>query len=199
MKLEPVSIMEERLSKIKSEAIQDPSIWLHMGCGPKVLEGFLNIDKYHEHPNVLPVCMSETPFENESVSVIYSSHSLEHLPIRKARLALTHWANILKKGGRLFLAVPDLEFICHAFVSDTVDWNTKWNWLQYTLFGWQTTTELNINTHNLHSPIDPGQFHQCGFSMDYIKDLLTREGLKVKDSFRYDGYDTPSLWVEAEK
>lgn len=50
------------------------------------------------------------PFEDESVALIYCSHTLEHLPEKDARFFLSECARILKVGGGLRLALPDTTF-----------------------------------------------------------------------------------------
>lgn len=54
------------------------------------------------------------PFNDESFEAIYSSHVLEHLTLRGARICLTESYRCLKKGGVLRILVPDLD----AYIND---------------------------------------------------------------------------------
>ena len=86
-----LQVMLKRLEEIKKIPTNEKGIHLHLGCGPHVLEGFINIDKYYKHKQVLQYDMYEIPFGENTVDTIYSSHALEHLPIRYANAALYNW------------------------------------------------------------------------------------------------------------
>ena len=50
------------------------------------------------------------PFSGESVDFLYSSHLLEHLFREDAAGLLKEAFRVLKKGGRIRIGVPDLEY-----------------------------------------------------------------------------------------
>jgi SAM-dependent methyltransferase len=195
--LQYMLIKLEQINNLPKEKTFDKH--LHVGCGKNVLEGFINIDKYFKHPEILPYDMFELPFEHNSIDTIYSSHSLEHLPIRQAKLALLNWHKLLKGGGMLYLAIPDLEEIMLIMTDPTVDDERKEYWYMYTLFGYQADCSDLENAYRLDIPIDYGQFHQCGFSKSMISRILTTSGFSIEKIMNYDGYATPSIWIEARK
>ncbi len=47
-------------------------------------------------------------FRTESVSKIYTSHFLEHVPLEKGKLVLAECYRVLKKEGVMRLVLPDL-------------------------------------------------------------------------------------------
>lgn len=194
-----LQIMLNRLEDIKQLPAKEKGIHLHLGCGPHILDGFINIDKYYKHKQVLQYDMYEVPFGKNTVDTIYSSHALEHLPIRYANAALYNWFDSLRVGGKLFLAVPDLEEIMSIMLDPSVDENAKWNWYVYTLFGYQVTPGLQCSTNDSNTPSDPGQFHTTGFTKSRIKSILESIGFNILEMFSYDGWSTPSIWVEARK
>jgi len=147
----------------------------------------------------MQIDMYKTPFAPNSIEAIYSSHSLEHLSFRKAQLALIHWAQILKPGGKLYLAVPDLKEICRIMISDEVDEEQKWNWYVWTLFGYQTDCQTPDSNRSLNLPDDPGQYHTCGFTPKSLKSFLNKAELAVDKMYEYDGWRTPSIWTVATK
>jgi SAM-dependent methyltransferase len=168
---------------------------LHLGCGERILEGFVNIDKYFEHPSVINFDIFKLPFDSESVDIIYCSHVLEHLPIRHAKLAIGEWSRVLKKDSKLYLAIPDLEVILHKILDPTLSDRMR-EWMLYTLFGFQTNP-ANRDNSILDYPVDPGQFHTCGFTKETIQKELGKNNFKIIDIFNFDGWGTPSIWVEA--
>ena len=168
---------------------------LHVGCGKNVFQGFTNIDKYYQHPDILNIDMFQLSFEN--IATIYSSHSLEHLPIRQAKMCLNNWAKSLKSGGMLYLAIPDLEEIMLILTDPNVEEDKKEYWYMYTLFGYQADCSDLGNAYRLEIPVDLGQFHTCGWSKKMIERDLVKAGFKIVELYNYDGYATPSIWIEA--
>lgn len=56
------------------------------------------------------------PFLTASVDVVYGSHIYEHLNKAAARLFLKEAKRVLKPGGVLRLAVPDLQALAEAYI-----------------------------------------------------------------------------------
>lgn len=190
--------MLTRLETIKNMPKTTKGIYLHLGCGPQILDGFINIDKYFDDKRVLKYDMYEVPFEG-IVDAIYSSHALEHLPIRHANAALKNWHRSLRPEGMLYLAIPDLEEILYILLDPNVDETLKWNWYVYTLFGYQVKPGTQTSIDDVASPVDPGQFHTTGFTKNRIRGILEQSGFDIVDMFNYDGWSTPSIWIEARK
>lgn len=57
------------------------------------------------------------PWDDHSASVIYSSHTLEHLTPLEARHFLSECHRVLRRDGLLRLALPDLHSIVHRYVA----------------------------------------------------------------------------------
>jgi len=189
----------ERVLRLQKEVEQEAQgkMAVHLGCGPMVLTGFLNIDLYHEDKTVIKTCMSELPFSNNSMDLLYSNHALEHLSLRTGKRALIEWARVLKPNGKLYLTIPDLEEICRIMCNPDVPLKSKETWFIYTLFGYQCHTEADPN--DLDVPLDMGQFHQSGYSKKSITHYLEEAGFTINNLFTFDGFNTPSIWVEATK
>lgn len=81
------------------------SLRLNIGCGARPLQGFTNCDLY-PGPEVDAAfdCQKDWPFADDSASLVYASHLLEHLPDHFAFFREAH--RVLEPGGRLFLRVP---------------------------------------------------------------------------------------------
>jgi predicted SAM-dependent methyltransferase len=61
------------------------------------------------------------PFKNNSVDIIYHSHFLEHLYKKDARDFLSECFRILKPGGLMRIAVPDLAIVIEMFKTGDKD------------------------------------------------------------------------------
>ena len=83
---------------------------LHLGCGSKHIDGFINIDA-RELPGVDEVDDVKllTKFSKDSIDLIYASHILEHITRLEYTNVLSRWYELLKTGGVLRIAVPDIE------------------------------------------------------------------------------------------
>lgn len=89
----------------------------NLGCGRHVHEGWINIDLASSEPGVLVHDLSTgIPLPEQSCSIVYHSHVLEHLDRAKAHFVLRECHRILKPEGVLRVAVPDLEQICRTYL-----------------------------------------------------------------------------------
>jgi len=61
------------------------------------------------------------PFADGEVSVVYSSHMMEHLTREEARAFLKEALRVLRPGGWLRLVLPDLRRRAESYVSGAVD------------------------------------------------------------------------------
>ena len=93
---------EEKVKTAKEET----HVRLNIGCGMQQISGFLGVDFDPDvHPDVLAEC-GELPYADNTVDDIYASHVLEHVPMDYP--ALAEWLRVLKPGGMLTVAVPDI-------------------------------------------------------------------------------------------
>jgi len=60
--------------------------------------------------------VSRIPHDTATVDVVYASHMIEHLDRREARLFLQECRRVLRPGGVLRLAVPDLSVTVRDYV-----------------------------------------------------------------------------------
>jgi predicted SAM-dependent methyltransferase len=120
---------------------------LNLGCGTTAPAGWVNIDRspgllVARHPalrsfakriNVLrgPQAWVEwpknivrhditkaLPFQTESVDYVYSSHALEHLARQDAVNLIAECRRVLRPGGVLRLALPDLRALIEEYLQD---------------------------------------------------------------------------------
>jgi predicted SAM-dependent methyltransferase len=52
---------------------------LHLGCGRKLLDGYVNIDKYVVGEGIINLDILDLPYEESSVTEIVAEHVLEHI------------------------------------------------------------------------------------------------------------------------
>lgn len=165
---------------------------LNLGSGPKTINGFINCDLYPAQGVDELFSMDDIPYADRSVDEISSEHALEHLPRLKGEKAIREMARVLKKGGKLTLKVPDLEECCRMFLERP---HLQDSWYMHTLYGVQDFRDDPTNV--FADKVNYGQIHYTGFTEQRLRKLLTEAGFVVDSMAKYDGFDTPSLAVEA--
>jgi predicted SAM-dependent methyltransferase len=95
-----------------------PPIRLHLGCGNKRMEGFVNVDLVPSPATDLVTNIRSLPmFADATVEEIQLSAVYEHLYRPERLAAIREWHRVLKPGGKLVLSyIPDFDVIARAFV-----------------------------------------------------------------------------------
>jgi len=85
-------------------------VWRHS------LEGWLNTDLDPVEPNVLPLDATKPfPFDNDLFDYVASEHVIEHVSFAAGQHMLAESFRILKPGGRIRIATPDLQRYLQLF------------------------------------------------------------------------------------
>lgn len=91
--------------------------YLNLGCGVTYDERWTNIDFVSTGPGVIAHnLLHGIPCADASFEVVYHSHMLEHFPKAKAAALIRECYRVLKPGGVLRVAVPDLERIAMQYL-----------------------------------------------------------------------------------
>jgi len=91
--------------------------YVNLGCGSHYHPDWINIDIEPSGPGVIAHDLSTgIPLENDSCDVVYHSHVLEHIRRPDALPFIRECRRVLKPGGVLRIAVPDLERICRLYI-----------------------------------------------------------------------------------
>ncbi len=91
---------------------------LHLGCGPRRVDGWLNVDVVGSDFDI-DLGNGSLPFPDHSVNAIVSQHTIEHLELRSELLPLlSECCRVLRPGGRAWLSCPDLAKICSSYVNE---------------------------------------------------------------------------------
>jgi predicted SAM-dependent methyltransferase len=143
---------------------------LNLGCYGKKIPDFVNVDIREDvDPDVVDNAFTLEKFEENSADLIYSSHMLEHLDFKEAKVALKRWFEILKPNGILRLAVPDVEA---AFAH---------------YFYWKDLKLLYSNLWG--SQKHEFDYHKSGYDEQTLSELLYEIGFK--EVRKWDWQTTP--------
>jgi len=127
---------------------------LNLGCGRRVLPGWINIDIHPLIPfskipgltwflfklRLIPESAYKMkwppgtmwhdirkglPFKDNTVDFIYASHFFEHVREQEAEKILLECYRVLKSKGLVRIVVPDLEFLAKKYVKGDTDFFAK--------------------------------------------------------------------------
>lgn len=138
---------------------------LHLGCGTKRLEGYVNVDiMSNECVDLVQNIATLDSFADGSVDEIYACHVLEHFKRNEYLLVLKEWSRVLKKGGVLRIAVPDFDSVIQEY-------------------------NQSKNLKQLHGLLYGGQdydynFHYLAYNFEFLSESLKEVGIENVE--RYD-------------
>jgi predicted SAM-dependent methyltransferase len=110
---------------------------LNLGCGPKPLAGWLNVDQLPSSPGsiVFDLRRGLPMLDDTTVDVIYHEHFFEHLDRRSARRLLQECFRVLRKGGRMRVAMPDLDRCVRRYLEGWADQDNEFIEVRVQLYG----------------------------------------------------------------
>lgn len=145
---------------------------LNLGCGDKILQGFINVDvaasRNGKQPDVLCDLADLSQFQDNSVDEILSVHVVEHFWRWEVETILSEWVRTLKPGGKLILECPNLISACERFLENPQQAchedqrGQQTMWVFYGDPSWR----------------DPLMVHRWGFTPYSLKLLLQKIGLQ---------------------
>jgi predicted SAM-dependent methyltransferase len=157
-----------------------PLLKLHLGCGEKNFDGYINIDWRKTGATDLVCDIKKLPYLDKSAEVIESYHVIEHLSIRDFTKALKEWNRILAPGGKLVIECPDFDKALQEYFEGNDE-------RLFSVFGLQRF---------------PGNTHLWGYNAERLKTILHTTGFtKVLNLPPQDYHkeDEPCLRIEAYK
>jgi predicted SAM-dependent methyltransferase len=92
---------------------------LHIGCGAHPLAGWLNSDYHPKLKDIFHLDATKPfPFKNNEFQYIFSEHMIEHISYLDGLSMLKECSRVLKPGGKIRIATPDLSFLIDLYKTD---------------------------------------------------------------------------------
>lgn len=90
---------------------------LHLGCGARDFGSDWEHIDASDYPHLKSRSITKLPYPNDSVELIYSSHTLGYFAREEVDQLLQEWARVLTPGGTLRLAVPDFRACAEMYLA----------------------------------------------------------------------------------
>lgn len=134
---------------------------LHIG-GKEAKDGWEIIDAIPAgHVDHVGNARDLSRFPEATFAELYASHVLEHFDFKDEIAAvLTEWRRVLQPGGTLYVSVPDMERLCHLYLTPRLAPDTRHQLMQM-IFG---------------GHLDEYDYHLTGLDEAYLGHLLQQAG-----------------------
>jgi len=164
--------LKKILSSRKIKFITPPNdgkIRYNLGCGDKILEGYINVDCVSSRKGKKPdiVCnITKLKLKKNSADEIMAIHVIEHFYPWEAEKILNHWKSFLKPGGKIILECPN-------FLEAAKFFSKKRNQSQDNLNKFVYWPVYGDPSHR-----DPLMMHKWGYTPASLISLLKESGFE---------------------
>ena len=138
---------------------------LHIG-GKEIKEGWkiLNIQK-NDGVDFVGSITDLSQFKDDSIDEVYASHVVEHIDQKNIKKTLKDINRVLKKDGKFYISVPDLDILCKIFIEKKAPPKVKFHVMRM-MFGGQT---------------DEFDYHYFGWNYEFLNSYLIEAGFKKNE------------------
>lgn len=174
----------------------EPVPKLQIGCGSNILPGWLNSDYAPRRKDVLRIDATKRfPFADGQFQYVFSEHMIEHIEYPKGVGMLKECHRILRRGGRIRIATPDLKFLLNLHLDEKNEVNQnyiKWSHERFVKDG-PIASAMVINNFFR----DWG--HQFIYDQIVLSDAMREAGFEDIAEFAIgDSHDDALRWLEYE-
>ena len=159
--------------------LQQDRLRLNIGSDVGQVAGFINIDFNPEvRPDIVADARDLSMIATDSVDEILASHILEHLTWDDGLLALQEWLRVLKPGGMLTVATPEVTQV-YTLMKHGGRWG-EYNltidetYVQATVFGANLLADKLPEMRDLYG--GPGHRHQSFYMADMLLNRVLQAG-----------------------
>jgi predicted SAM-dependent methyltransferase len=152
---------------------------IEIGSGMHPQEGYIHIDimGHAPHIDIVHDINDPLPIGDNICAEILGNHVVEHFSWRKIPFILQDWCRVLKKGGKLILRTPNLEFIMSMYKSKMTTPEAKQDEDHIKkYFGGKVTPSMYANLKLFSGQDYPSNFHFACYDYQTLTEMLIRAG-----------------------
>jgi predicted SAM-dependent methyltransferase len=117
--------MKKYIDKLKKIGVKKGPVMLNIGCGTDYKEGWINVDNNSDN-NIEKLDLNwdlrnPLPYKDNSVDFIFNEHFFEHLTVEEAKPVMMDLMRVLRPGGVLRIAMPDLEMVVDQYLNVSLE------------------------------------------------------------------------------
>lgn len=152
-------------------------IRLNLGSGPNALAGYVNIDRcFAKEDERLHVRAGDVyplrAWPDATIAEVRASHILEHFGHREVPAVLAEWVRVLRLGGVLKIAVPDLEWIATNYIAGL---------------------DAPFQGYLMGGQVDENDFHRSVWDAEMLREALEHYGLVDVREWKSEVQDCAAL------
>lgn len=133
-----LEVTHERQSVIETYLSNHAVHKLQIGTGENQLAGWLNTDLEPMSHEVIHLDALEVfPFQDNEFDYIFSEHMIEHIPYKGGLFMLKESLRVIKPGGKIRIATPDVEKIVGLFSETLTEEQKKY-------IEWSATNSIGL-------------------------------------------------------
>ena len=180
---------------------------LHLGCGPEVKDGWINIDGYGDRHGSrggtqrlvwdLTLGLPRVDFFGDpidGVDYIYSCHFFEHLRDDDAIRLIRDCRDVLVVGGVFRVALPDFRSLAEAYVREDWSFLDLLDWDEFSNAAWRTYIDaITYGVYQDHA--NPFERHQSIWDVKKALAVLNHCGFTGACLTPYDDSIDPAIEV----
>jgi len=191
-------------------------IKLNLGCGGRALDGWINVDyalgavvaklpffsrmnrrlkffltEWDKHILIHDLT-KQFPWKDNSVNIIYSSHTLEHFSKQEGLSFLKECYRVLKPDGVIRILVPDLKYLVNCYESGLVSADDFLDTLGVKYDNRGENFIKRIIAPYIHYP------HKCMYDLQALVKVMDTVGFNVQQSKPYESMIKDIARIETE-
>jgi predicted SAM-dependent methyltransferase len=166
----------QRKNVIKKYFSSHEIVKIHLGSNVSNVEGWLCSDIAPGFSGSIYLDASQKfPFEDTSVDYIYSEHMIEHLMLEQSNTMLSECFRVLKNGGKIRLATPNLSKIIGLYLDNCDDKSQEYlKWISTNFL----TNSADFSKVEVINQMFHGWKHQFLFDETYMRKFLVKKGFR---------------------
>ena len=156
--------------RIKDYLLSHDLVKIQFGCGNNFLKGFLNTDLLGK----IPVNITKKlPFQDKTVDLIYSSHTVEHIYHKQFKRFLKESYRVIKQGGIHVISTPSIERI-----TKSVYFNDKTKKMLLNSDSYSNNNEEIDSATLINRVMHMSHMHKFLYDFECINRLAKKQGFK---------------------